>query len=262
MPLDTTAPRPLYLQLRDALLHGIEQGHFGPHQRLPSERELSREYKVSRITVRQALAELIQEGRVYARVGKGTYVTDPSTRQPLSSLFGFSESVRRHGRVPTSEVLATSLEAASDEIAARLQLDPGAEVVRIRRLRKADGLALVVETSLLPHAPFPGLLQRIADDVSLYSVLEESYGVRMTSAEVTLEAALADEAEARVLGLPHPTAVLRVEQTTFTGDGRPMELSRSSYRGDGYRFHAILHRSENPLRETGPRGLHPARPLG
>lgn len=262
MPLDATTARPLYLQLRDALLHGIEQGDYGPHQRLPSERELSRDYGVSRITVRQALAELIQEGRVYAQVGKGTYVADPATRQPLSSLFGFSESVRRHGRAPTSKVLDTAVEPASEQVAVRLQLESGAEIVRIRRLRMADGLALVVETTLLPHASFPGLLQRMADDVSLYSVLEESYGVRMTSAEVTLEAALADEAEARLLGLPHPTAVLRVEQTTYTGDGRPMELSRSSYRGDGYRFQAILHRSPHPLRETGPRGLHPARPPG
>ncbi|MEW6567806.1 MAG: GntR family transcriptional regulator [Chloroflexota bacterium] len=244
--LDGSAARPLYLQLRDTLLRRIEAGEYAPHQRLPSERELSRAYRVSRITVRQALADLAQCGRVYTRVGKGTYVSDPSSRQPLGSLFGFSESVRRHGRVPSSSVLEAGLMRADEAIAARLQLAPGEEVVRLRRVRKADGVPIVVEATHLPHAVCPGLLHKIGNDVSLYAVLEESYGLRMVSAEVMLEAALADETEAAFLHVARPAAVLRMEQTSFSADGRPLEFTRSTYWGDGYRFNATLFRGGHP----------------
>lgn len=244
--LDETAARPLYLQLRDTLLRRIEAGEYTPHQRLPSERELSRAFRVSRITVRQALAELAQSGRVYTRVGKGTYVSDPSARQPLGSLFGFSESVRRHGRVPSSSLLEAGLIRADQTIAARLQLAPGAEVVRLRRVRKADGVPIVIELTHLPHAACPGLLQKMTGEISLYAMLEESYGLRMVSAEVTLEAALADETEAALLQIARPAAVLRMEQVSHAADGRPMEFTRSTYRGDGYRFNATLHRARHP----------------
>jgi GntR family transcriptional regulator len=245
--LNVSGPEPLYLQLHDSLLRMIEKGEVAPHERLPSERELSRRFGVSRITVRQALADLTREGRVYSKVGKGTYVSDPLARRPLGSLFGFSESVRRLGRTPSSVILEAGLAEASELVAGCLQIEPGAEIVRIYRLRKADGVPVVLESTHLPHAVCRGILQRMADDVSLYAVLEQAYGLRMASAEVTMGASLADEMEARHLGLTLPTAVLRMEQTSFVEDGRPMEFTRSTYRGEGYRFYATLHRSAKPF---------------
>jgi len=245
--LNVAGPEPLYLQLHDSLLRMIERGDYAAHQRLPSERELSRRFGVSRITVRQALADLAREGRVYSKVGKGTYVSDPLARRPLGSLFGFSESVNRQGRAPSSVILEAGLAKAPESIAACLQIEPGAEIVRIYRLRKADGVPVVLEATHLPHAVCRGILQRMADDVSLYAVLEQAYGLRMTSAEVTMGAGLADESEGRHLGLSLPTAVLRMEQTSFVGDSQPMEFTRSTYRGEGYRFYATLYRSQKPF---------------
>lgn len=247
MGLNVAGPEPLYLQLHDTLLRMIEKGEYAAHERLPSERELSRRFGVSRITVRQAMADLAQEGRVYSKVGKGTYVSDPLTRKPLGSLFGFSESVQRLGRTPSSVILEAGLARASDAIASCLQVQPGAEIVRLYRLRRADGVPVVLEMTHLPHAVCPGILQRMADDVSLYAVLEQAYGVRMASAEVTIGAGLADESEARHLGLSQPTAVLRMEQTSFVGDGQPLEFTRSTYRGEGYLFYATLYRSQKPF---------------
>jgi len=224
----------------------IEAGEYASDQKLPSERELSRRFGISRITVRQALSDLAQEGRVYTRIGKGTFVTDPACCQPLGSLFGFSESVRRQGRVPSSTVLEAGLVPAEADIAGQLRIEPGSELVRLRRLRLADGVPVVLELTHLPHAAAPGLLQRIADDVSLYAVLEESYGLRMSWAEVTMGATLAGEWEAAQLRLQVPAAVLHMEQISFVEDGRPMELTRSAYRGDGYRFNAVLHRPRDP----------------
>lgn len=247
MGLNVAGPEPLYLQLHDTLLRMIEKGEYATHERLPSERELSRRFGVSRITVRQAIADLAQEGRVYSKVGKGTYVSDPLTRKPLGSLFGFSESVQRLGRTPSSVILEAGITRASDPIASCLQVEPGMEIVRLYRLRRADGVPMVLEATHLPHAACPGILQRMADDVSLYAVLEQAYGVRMASAEVTMGAGLADESEARYLGLSQPTAVLRMEQTSFVGDGQPLEFTRSTYRGEGYRFYATLYRSQRPF---------------
>lgn len=252
MRLDGTAPRPLYQQLRDTLLTMIEAGEYASDQRLPSERELSRRFGISRITVRQALSDLAQEGRVYTRIGKGTFVTDPASCQPLGSLFGFSESVRRQGRVPSSTVLEAGLVPAEIDVASRLRIEPGSELVRLRRLRMVDGLPVVLELTHLPHVTSPGLLQRMADNVSLYAVLEESYGLRMSWAEVTMGAALAGEWEAAQLRLQIPAAVLHMEQTSFVEDGRPMEFTRSAYRGDGYRFNAVLHRPRDPVAVSFP----------
>jgi GntR family transcriptional regulator len=245
--LNVAGPKPLYLQLHDTLLRMIERGEYAAHERLPSERELSRRFGVSRITVRQAMADLAQEGRVYSKVGKGTYVSDPLARRPLGSLFGFSESVQRQGRAPSSVILEAGLQAAPRALASCLQVPEGSEIVRIYRLRRADGIPVVLEATHLPHAVCHGVLQRMADDVSLYAVLEQAYGLRMASAEVTMGAGLADESEARHLGLTLPTAVLRMEQTSFVEDGRPMEFTRSTYRGEGYRFYATLYRSQKPF---------------
>ncbi len=258
MGLNLAGPEPLYLQLHDSLLRTIERGEYAAHQRLPSERELSRRFRVSRITVRQALADLAREGRVYSKVGKGTYVSDPLARRPLGSLFGFSESVKRQGRDPTSVILEAGLAEAPESIASCLGLETGAEIVRIYRLRKADGVPVVLETTHLPHTACPGILQRMANDVSLYAVLEQAYGLRMASAEVTMGAGLADEGEALHLGLSRPTAVLRMEQTSFIEDSRPLEFTRSTYRGEGYRFFAALYRSQKPFWRPVEAGAVPA----
>ncbi len=258
MRLDITAARPLYLQLRDTLLRRIQAGDYGAHQRLPSERELSQQFQVSRITVRQALADLAQNGHVYTRVGKGTYVSDPSLHKPLGSLFGFSESVLQHGRKPSSKTLESRLIAAPDDLADRLQVAPGEPLVRLHRLRLVDDVPIALELTHLPHAACPGLIQRMTHNASLYAVLEECYGLWMSFAEITLGAALTDPDESRLLRLSPSSAVLRSEQTSFVQDGRPMEFTRATYRGDGYHFNAALFRARSPQFESDQRDLRPA----
>ncbi len=261
MRLDATAARPLYLQLRDTLLRRIQAGEYGAHQRLPSERELSEQFQVSRITVRQALSDLTQHGHVYTRVGKGTYVSEPALLKPLGSLFGFSESVRQHGRKPSSTILAAGLTPASKDLADRLQVPPGDPLVRLRRLRRVDGLPIALELTHLPHNACPDLIQRLGDDASLYAVLEHEYGLSMAFAEITVGAGLTDEEESHLLGLSPSSAVLRAEQTSFVQDGRPMEVTCATYRGDGYHFNATLYRTRAAQPDFPPRGLRPAEGL-
>ncbi len=128
MRLQRESPDPLYTQLKESLVSDISAGRYGPHQRLPSERELSTHYKVSRMTVRQALLELARDGMIYTRTGKGTFVAEPKIDQRLRTLSGFTQDVSARGGKPTSRVLEFKVVPATPDIAAALLLPPETEV--------------------------------------------------------------------------------------------------------------------------------------
>ena len=240
MRLYREAPDPLYLQLKDSLTAEIRTGRYRTHQRLPSERELSTEFNVSRMTVRQALLELVREGLIYTRVGKGTFVAAPKIDQQLRDLTGFSEDVQARGGRPSSRVLESKVTAAPTEAASAMGLEPGSQVILLARVRLADDLPLAIERAYLPLARVPGLLQRDFAVESLYSVLRASYGFRLVLAEQTIEAALADPRELELLGLTPPAAVLKMQRLTSTDAGVPLEYVFSTYRGDRYKFRSVL----------------------
>lgn len=240
MKLAREAPDPLYLQVKAALLAEIEAGGFESNRRLPSERELALRFQVSRMTARQALVELAREGAIYTRVGKGTFVAGPKIDQELRALTSFSQDVRGRGGRPASRVLDARVVAAAAPIAAALGLMPGAEVVRLARLRLSDDLPLALETAHLPHRRFPNLLAHDFAATSLYAVLAAEYGATLTRAEQTIEAALAQPEELAHLQLTPPAAVLRLQRLTYTSDGIPAEYVLSVYRGDRYTFRSTL----------------------
>lgn len=238
--LKREAPDPLYTQLKDALVGEIQAGRFRPHDRIPSERELSTQFRVSRMTARQALLDLVREGALYTRVGKGTFVAQPKIDQPLRSLTGFSQDMQARNNRPGSRVLEARTVPATAEVAAALRLLPGNEVILLHRLRLADGEPLAVETAYLPLALCPSLLTHDFASESLYAVLTDAYGFTLTHAEQTLEAALAGPRELDLLKLTPPAAVQHIQRLTFRQDGIPVEYVLSTYRGDRYKFRSIL----------------------
>jgi len=240
MRLRREAPDPLYLQIKDQLLAEITAGRYRAHQRLPSERELATRYRVSRMTVRQALLELVHDGIIYTRVGKGTFVAEPKIDQQLRALTGFSQDVRARGSEPASRVLEVRVAPATPDVAAALRILPDAEVIVLSRVRLANGLPLAVETAYLPFARFPDLLHCDFTTESLYDVLENDYGLLLTRAEQSIEAALAGARELELLELTPPAAVLKMQRLTLTDDGVPIEYVLSTYRGDRYKFHSTL----------------------
>lgn len=240
MKLQREAPDPLYLQLKASLVSEINAGRYNSNRRLPSERELASRYKVSRMTVRQALLELAHEGAIYTRVGKGTFLSQPKIDQQLRALTGFSQDVRARGSKPSSRVLQAKVIAAPPEIAAALRGAPNLEVVFISRLRLADGVPLAIENAYLPFALFPKLLSHDFAIESLYEVLQNEYDIRLTQAEQTIEASLAEPFELKLLKLRAPAAVLRIQRLTLTEDGVPVEYVQSAYRGDRYTFRSTL----------------------
>lgn len=238
-PLDRAGPTPIFEQVKVILQSAITRGELGPHERIPSERELSATLGASRMTIRQALVELMAEGALYTRSGKGTYVA-AKIDQPLQRLTSFTEDIRARGFRPASKVLAQELLPAPLELAEALGVRAGAELVRIRRLRLADDQPLAIETSHLPHELCPGLLDTDLSTSSLYELLETRYGISLSSAKQTIEASQALEEERLLLELPSQVPVLRLHRLTFAGDGRAVEFVRAVYRGDRYQLHVEL----------------------
>jgi GntR family transcriptional regulator len=241
MSLSREASNPLYLQLKDSLVAEIKAGRYAVHRRLPSERELSEQYKVSRMTARQALLDLVREGLVYTRVGKGTFVAESKIDQQLRTVTSFSQDIRERGSQPSSRVLGAKVISATPEVAAALRLLVGAEVIELARVRLSDGDPLAIETVYLPFNLCPNLLQHDFGVESLYDVLEKEYGFVLTHADQTIEAALSTPLEAELLKFTPLAAVLHIERLTVQQDGQPIEYVLATYRGDRYKFRSQLH---------------------
>lgn len=233
--LDRETSTPLYIQVKAWMLEQIDAGVFRPHRRIPSERALSERFGISRMTVRQALLELIQEGRLYARVGKGTFIAEPPISQPLRGLTGFSEDMRSRGIVPTSRVLRAEIVAVPAGSRHALRLRTGDRVLVLQRLRLADGAPLTIETA---HLTFPGIDLLATHDLtgSLYDVLRSEFGIVPASAEMEAVARRARPQEIALLDMPGDIAVLALERTTFDLHGTPFEHTTSVFRGDRYRL--------------------------
>jgi len=240
MKLKREAPTPLYVQLRNALTAQITQGDYEAHQQLSSERELCEQFNVSRTTVRQAIADLMYGGLVYSRAGKGTFVSEPKISQQLRTLTGFSQDVNVRGGAPSSRVLQASIVPATPQLAETLQIAPDTEVVLLSRLRLADGIPLAIENAYLRHSLCPHILKHDFTNESLYKVLERDYALRLVRSEQTIEAGLAGAEELRLLQMPSPAAVLKMERLTYTDQNVLVEYTRSSYRGDRYTFRTTL----------------------
>ena len=230
----TGEPRePKYYAVKRHLLDIIET--LTPGSPVPTERLLMAQLETSRTTVRQALAELVGEGRLVRRQGSGTYVAEPKVSWPLR-MTSFTEQAQASGRSASTELIDARRDRASDEIAERLGLRSGAPVHAIERLRLVDDIPMALETSHLSATRFPGLARHLRRTDSLYRVLRDEYGVVPVTAEETIETATATPREAELLCTETGAPILMLSRHSFDAAGEPVEWVRSWYRGDRYRF--------------------------
>jgi DNA-binding GntR family transcriptional regulator len=244
--LDRRAPLPLYVQLRDALLREIREGDLQPGDRFPSEAAIRARYRVSRATVRQALADLEAGGVIRKVQGLGSFVAAPKIRH-LPLLTSFTELASSQGFTPSHRVLASSVEEVPPDAAAELGLAEGATGRFLRRLFLADGDAVGLAETWLPLHALRGhdeLFDRDRlDQGSMYEVLQsEPIGLDLHHAVETISPDVADPPSAELLGCDAGTPVLLIRRLTFTPDGQAVESTRLVFVGARYEYRVELHR--------------------
>lgn len=237
-----SGPLPKYYHLKEIIREKVTVGQWRPGTAIPSERELCEQYGISRMTARQSITELVNEGYLYREQGKGTFVAQPKITQQLVQLTGFTEDMQARLQRPTAQVLNREMWPCDDPVAAKLRVKPGQLLFRVQRLRLADGEPLALETAIISFIGCEKLLEEDLERNSLYQLLETKYGMPPLEAEQELEAGLARDEEARVLKVAPAAPVLLIRRTTYTERGQPLEYAKSVYRGDKYRFYSRLSR--------------------
>jgi GntR family transcriptional regulator len=240
-------PVPLYYQIMRRLVDLLESGQLAPGDRVPSERELTERFGVSRMTARQALAELERQGLVLRVQGKGSFVAHAKLEQPLGGLTSFSEEMLRRGLTPGARLLSAGVVPAGRKAAQALAIPEAAGVIRMERLRLAGGEPMALEVSSLPYARVPGIERLLTEEGSLYRLLREQYNLVLARARQSLEAIPCPAHEAGLIQVREGSPVLLIERIAYDASGIPTEFTRSWYRGDRYRFTTELIRTEEDL---------------
>jgi GntR family transcriptional regulator len=233
-------PEPKYYTVKRHLLSVIET--LAPGSAVPTERVLATELETSRTTVRQALLELVAEGRLVRRQGSGTYVAEPKMDWPLQ-MASFTAQAAAYGFTASTRLLKAEKERADATIAGRLDLAVGASVWTIERLRMADERPMAVETSHLSATRFPQLSRHMRREGSLYAVLENVYGVVPSRAQEYISTAPASPREAGLLNTDTGAPMLVLGRHSYDAGGEPVEWVTSWYRGDRVTFVAELGRA-------------------
>src|SRR5215470_3928194 len=245
------SPPSLYERVESVLAAGIADGSLPPETQLPAEERLIEQFKVSRTTVRKAIQNLIERGLVEVRRGKGTFVTQPKITQELTELTGFVEDMQALGRHATARLLDKRVVAADEAVARHLALAPGALVVRLRRVRLADGVALSFDETYLPRELGEKVAENDLAAEPVFALLEIKYDTPLVEAEYKLEAATADPVAAQALQVPAGSPIFLIERTSYTTGNRPVDYERLHYRGDLIRFVTRLARRPRTSMQTG-----------
>jgi len=210
---------PLYERVESVLAGDIADGSLAPETQLPSEDGLVERFKVSRTTVRKAIQNLVERGLVEVRRGKGTFVTQPKITQELTELTGFVEDMQAMGRTATARLLDKRIVAADEAVAHQLALAPGTLVVRLRRVRLADRVAMSFDETYLPRDLGEKVAENDLEAEPVFALLEGKYGTPLVEAEYKLEATAADPVTAEALQVPAGSPIFLIERTSYTSCG-------------------------------------------
>jgi GntR family transcriptional regulator len=234
--------QPLYLQVEDTLKEMIEGLVYSPGDQIPAERELSEQLKVSRMTVRRAIENLIHRGLLERRSTNGTFVTRPQVIRQVGkdSASGLTHMLHDEGITPGSRLLSFQGLEANHKVAEKLNLRTGAPVIMIRRARNANGIPFCVETSYLPAVYLPGLsAEDLSNNASLYGILRTRYGINMVKYDEMLKVSYATSEEAELLSIEPGKAVLLLSCVVSDQNDRQMEYLVSVNHPERVAFHSM-----------------------
>ncbi len=238
--LDPSSSTPLHSQFEALIKARIEAGEWRPGDRIPSERDLMRLAGISRATVRQTLASLVNQGLLEKSYGRGTFVKRRPFEQPLETVYSFSEQLRAAGVELRDQLLERRLKPAPPELAGHLAVEVGAPLICIRRLRHIAGVPTMINVAYIPYALCPNLLDDPFEG-SLYRALTSKYGLPIVTATDVLEARQVSAALARLLEVPPRSPIMYVERLAWTLHGRPLHWGQNFIRSDRVRFRSTMH---------------------
>jgi GntR family transcriptional regulator len=224
---------PLYAQIRSYFLELIQSGQLRPSDRVPSEKELSQGFEVSRMTARKAIDQLVSDGLIIRRPGKGTFVAPPLISHRISTRHSFSAAMTSLGLQHSTVVLQAGLVVAPPDVATDLDIYDGDRVVFVQRLRFVENVAVAIHSTYLQERFEPLLQQNLAG--SLTQLLAR-HGGPVNHTRDTVEAVVASPEEAKRLAIPRGSPLIRIVGVGYTSSVEPIFHTDSLYRGDWFRF--------------------------
>jgi GntR family transcriptional regulator len=242
---------PYYIQLIDILKEKVRLGIWAAGDQIPGEQDLCELYGVSRTVVRQALRELELEGVINRRKGKGTFISLPKISEGLAQkLTGFYQDMVERGLNPTTKVLHQKISPSNEKVAHFLNIKPGEKVIDILRLRFINEEPIQLVATFIPVEICPTLANVDLTNRSLYEYLETEGGVVIAKGHRFIEAVLANESEAALLGIEHGAPLLMLDSISFSENDRPIEYYHALHRGDRSRFEVELLSSRESATKT------------
>lgn len=226
---------PVYIQIHNQLRANIENGKWHVGQKIPAERELASEFGVSRMTLRQAIQTLVDEGVLERRVGSGTFVANRKVQEKMSGVTSFTELMHAIGKVPSSKTISYHFAIPSESEAETLKLDPGERVLRMERVRYGSQVPICFEIATIPAALIANFSKDEVTD-SFYRTLAEKANLYPGHAVQKVSATSATEKIAEYLGIRRGDALLRMTQISYLQDGRPFEYVHTQYVGSRFEF--------------------------
>lgn len=242
------SPIPYYIQLVNILKEKIQSEVWKPGDQIPGEQDLCEMYGVSRTVVRQSLLELELEGLINRRKGKGTFISLPKISEGLvQKLTGFYQDMVERGLNPVTRVLHQNVVPASEKVARFLGIQSGDQVIDILRLRFINDEPIQMVTTYIPFELCPALATVDLTNRSLYEFLEKECGIFIAKGQRYLEAVLANETEAGLLGIERGAPLLMLDSISFSDSDRPVEYYHALHRGDRSRFEVELVRTREKI---------------
>lgn len=233
--LDHENATPLYKQLKDIIKQKIIDGEFQPNQKIPSELQLSKMYNVSRITVRNAITELVDEDLLIKKQGKGTFVSIPKIEDNVLEDISFSLTCKINKVKPGSKIIKNVIKDANERDIAELNLHENDKVVYIKRIRYADDEPVILEHNFFP-SKFAFLLNEDLENQSLYEILNDKYGITRAKSKRTIEIITASEEEASLLAISKGEPLLLHREIVYDKNNNPIHRTKQLIIGDKFKF--------------------------
>jgi GntR family transcriptional regulator len=234
--LNKQSTLPLYSQVELYLNEEIKNGGYHTGDLVPSERELSEKFGISRMTVRQAINNMVNTDVLYRERGKGTFVAAPKIAYPLKGVFSFTEDMKRRGFTPSTKVISfETIQDAPDYIFHSLECEKKSKLLQLKRIRLADDEPVAYETAFLPYDLFSQFTEWHSSG-SIYDYVRQTLKKDIYRAKQHIEASIAGEKDSSFLQISPGSSVMIVNRTTYLSTGDPFETVQTVFRGDKYTF--------------------------